>query len=111
MKRLYYILTALIISAYSVFGYTILEDFNDFLVDENQLTIRLDRFGVLAGTENLRFMVGVEGETAGVLIDNLTSGVKGGVNTFRPAATAGFAYKTDSFGIGAGYQFKYVSGT
>ena len=56
-------------------------------------------------------MVGVEGETAGVLIDNLDNGVKGGVNTFRPAATAGFAYKTDSFGIGAGYQFKYVSGT
>ena len=111
MKRLYYILTALIISAYSVFGYTILEDFNDFLVDENQLTIRLDRFGVLAGTENLRFMVGVEGETAGVLIDNLDNGVKGGVNTFRPAATAGFGYKTDSFGIGFGYQFKYISGT
>ena len=111
MKRLYYVLTALIISAYSVFGYTILEDFNDFLVDENQLTIRLDRFGVLAGTENLRFMVGVEGETAGVLIDNLTSGIKGGINTFKPATTVGFAYKTESFGIGAGYQFKYISGT
>lgn len=111
MKRLYYVLTALIISAYSMFGYTILEDFNDFLVDENQLTIRLDRFGVLAGTENLRFMVGVEGETAGVLIDNLTSGIKGGINTFKPAATVGFAYKTESFGIGAGYQFKYISGT
>ena len=111
MKRLYYILTALLISAYSIFGYTILEDFNDFLVDENQLTIRLDRFGVLAGTEQLRFMVGVEGETAGVLIDNLDNGVKGGVNTFKPAATAGFGYKTDSFGIGFGYQFKYISGT
>ena len=105
MKRLYYILTALIISAYSVFGYTILEDFNDFLVDENQLTIRLDRFGVLAGTENLRCMVGVEGEPAGVLIDNLTSGIKGGINTFKPAATVGFAYKTESFGIGAGYSW------
>lgn len=111
MKRLCLILTALIISVYNVFAYTILEDFNDFLVDENQLTIRLDRLGVLAGTENLRFMVGVSGETAGVLLDNLDSGTKGGINTFRPAAIAGFGYKTDSFGIGLGYQFKYVSGS
>lgn len=111
MKRLCLILTALITSVYSIFGYTILEDFNDFLIDENQLTIRLDRLGVLAGTENLRFMVGVEGETAGVLLDNLDNGLEGGISTFRPAATAGFGYKTDSFGIGAGYQFKYVSGS
>ena len=111
MKRLYFILTALIISVYNVFAYTILEDFNDFLVDENQLTIRLDRLGVLAGTENLRFMVGVSGETAGVLLDNLDSGTEGGISTFRPAAIAGFGYKTDSFGIGLGYQFKYVSGS
>ena len=111
MKRLYFILAALIISVYNVFAYTILEDFNDFLVDENQLTIRLDRLGVLAGTENLRFMVGVSGETAGVLLDNLDSGTEGGISTFRPAAIAGFGYKTDSFGIGLGYQFKYVSGS
>ena len=111
MKRLCLILTALITSVYSIFGYTILEDFNDFLIDENQLTIRLDRLGVLAGTENLRFMVGVEGETAGVLLDNLDNGLEGGISTFRPAATAGFGYKTESFGIGAGYQFKYVSGS
>ena len=111
MKRLCLILTALITNAYSIFGYTILEDFNDFLIDENQLTIRLDRLGVLAGTENLRFMVGVEGETAGVLLDNLDNGLEGGISTFRPAATAGFGYKTGSFGIGAGYQFKYVSGS
>ncbi|WP_157153828.1 variable surface protein VspJ [Brachyspira murdochii] len=111
MKRLFLILTALITSVYSIFGYTILEDFNDFLVDENQLTIRLDRLGVLAGTENLRFMVGVEGETAGVLLDNLDSGTEGGINNFRPAAIAGFGYKTDSFAIGLGYQFKYVSGS
>lgn len=111
MKRLYFILAALLITAYSAFSYTVVEDFNDFLVDENQLTIRLDRLGVLAGTENLRFMVGVSGETAGVLLDNLDSGTKGGINTFRPAAIAGFGYKTESFGIGAGYQFKYVSGS
>ena len=114
MKRLYFILTALIISvfnAYNAFAYTVLEDFNDFLVDENQLTIRLDRLGVLAGTENLRFMAGVSGETAGVLLDNLDNGNKGGINTFRPAVIAGFGYKTDSFGIGAGYQFKYVTGS
>ena len=111
MKRLYFILAALVITAYSAFSYTVVEDFNDFLVDENQLTIRLDRLGVLAGTENLRFMVGVTGETAGVLLDNLDSGTKGGINTFRPAAIAGFGYKTESFGIGAGYQFKYVSGS
>ena len=111
MKRLYFILAALLITAYSAFSYTVVEDFNDFLVDENQLRIRLDRFGVLAGTENLRFMVGVSGETAGVLLDNLDSGTKGGINTFRPAAIAGFGYKTESFGIGLGYQFKYVSGS
>ncbi|MEI0446767.1 variable surface protein VspJ [Brachyspira intermedia] len=111
MKRLYFILAVLLITAYSAFSYTVVEDFNDFLVDENQLTIRLDRLGVLAGTENLRFMVGVSGETAGVLLDNLDSGTKGGINTFRPAAIAGFGYKTESFGIGLGYQFKYVSGS
>ena len=111
MKRLYYILAALIMSVCSAFSYTILEDFNDFLVDENQLTIRLDRLGVLAGTDNLRFIAGVEGETAGVLLDNLDNGISGGISTFRPAATVGFGYKTDSFAIGAGYQFKYVSGT
>ncbi|KLI16002.1 variable surface family protein [Brachyspira hyodysenteriae] len=111
MKRLYFILSALLITAYSAFSYTVVEDFNDFLVDENQLRIRLDRFGVLAGTENLRFMVGVSGETAGVLLDNLDRGTKGGINTFRPAAIAGFGYKTESFGIGVGYQFKYISGS
>lgn len=111
MKRLYFILAALLVTAYSAFSYTVVEDFNDFLVDENQLRIRLDRLGVLAGTENLRFMVGVSGETAGVLLDNLDSGTKGGINTFRPAAIAGFGYKTESFGIGLGYQFKYVSGS
>lgn len=111
MKRLYFILAALLITAYSAFSYTVVEDFNDFLVDENQLRIRLDRLGVLAGTENLRFMVGVEGETAGVLLDNLDNGLEGGISTFRPAAIAGFGYKTESFGIGAGYQFKYVSGS
>lgn len=111
MKRLYIILTALIINAYSVFSYTVVEDFNDFLVDENQLRVRLDRFGVLAGTDNFRFLVGVNGETAGVLVDNLDNGLKGGISTFRPAALAGFGYKTESFAIGAGYQFKYVSGS
>ncbi|MCZ9990470.1 variable surface family protein [Brachyspira hyodysenteriae] len=111
MKRLYFILASLLITVYSAFSYTVVEDFNDFLVDENQLRIRLDRFGVLAGTENLRFMAGVSGETAGVLLDNLDRGTKGGINTFRPAAIAGFGYKTESFGVGVGYQFKYVSGS
>lgn len=111
MKHLYLILTTLLISAYSIFGYTILEDFNDFLIDENQLTIRLDRAGVLAGGENVRFMIGVEGETAGVLLDNLNNGVKGGINTFRPRATVGIGYKNQSFGVGLGYQFMYVTGT
>lgn len=111
MKHLYLILTTLLIGAYSLFGYTILEDFNDFLIDENQLTIRLDRAGVLAGNENVRFMIGVEGETAGVLLDNLTQGVKGGINTFKPRATLGIGYKNESFGIGLGYQFMYVTGT
>lgn len=111
MKHLYLILTTLLISAYSIFGYTILEDFNDFLIDENQLTIRLDRAGVLAGSDNVRFMIGVEGETAGVLLDNLNNGVKGGINTFRPRATVGIGYKNESFGVGLGYQFMYVTGT
>lgn len=110
MKHIYLILTTLLISV-SAFGYTILEDFNDFLIDENQLTIRLDRAGVLAGSENVRFMIGVEGETAGVLLDNLDKGVKGGLNTFKPRATVGIGYKNESFGIGLGYQFMYVTGT
>lgn len=111
MKRLHLIITIALISVYSAFGYTILEDFNDFLIDENQLTIRLDRAGVLAGSENVRFMIGVEGETAGVLLDNLDNGVKGGINTFKPRAIAGIGYKNDSFGIGFGYQFMYSTGT
>lgn len=111
MKRLHLIITIALISVYSAFGYTILEDFNDFLIDENQLTIRLDRAGVLAGSENVRFMIGVEGETAGVLLDNLDNGVKGGINIFKPRAIAGIGYKNDSFGIGFGYQFMYSTGT
>ncbi|TKZ31726.1 variable surface protein VspJ, partial [Brachyspira catarrhinii] len=111
MKILHLILTMILISAYSLFGYTILEDFNDFLIDEDQLTIRLDRAGVLAGSENVRFMIGVEGETAGVLLDNLENGVKGGINTFRPRAIAGIGYKNESFGIGFGYQFMYSTAT
>ena len=95
MKRLHLIITIALISVYSAFGYTILEDFNDFLIDENQLTIRLDRAGVLAGSENVRFMIGVEGETAGVLLDNLDNGVKGGINIFKPRAIAGIGYKND----------------
>ena len=109
-KHLFLILTFLIMNVLNVFSYTVLEDFNDFLIDENQLDIGLDRFGVLAGSENFRFMIGVEGETAGVLLDNLDAGIKGGINKFRPAATIGFGYKNDSFGFGLGYQFRYVSG-
>ena len=107
-KHLFLILTFLIMNVLNVFSYTVLEDFNDFLIDENQLDIGLDRFGVLAGSENFRFMIGVEGETAGVLLDNLDAGIKGGINKFRPAATIGFGYKNDSFGFGLGYQFRYV---
>ncbi|WP_300366041.1 variable surface protein VspJ [Brachyspira sp.] len=111
MRRLYYILAALVLSVYAAFSYTVLEDFNDFLVDENQLRVRLDRFGVLAGSSNVRFMIGVTGETAGVLFDNVDDGIKGGISKFRPAAIVGIGYKNDSFGIGVGYQFKYVSGS
>ena len=102
----------ILISAYSLFGYTILEDFNDFLIDEDQLTIRLDRAGVLAGSENVRFMIGVEGETAGVLIDNLQEAYSGdkGLNLFFPKPIVGIGYKNDSFGIGFGYQFYYQAG-
>lgn len=111
MKNLILILTIAIISVYSAFGYTILEDFNDFLVDEDQLTIRLDRAGVLAGSENIRFMIGVEGEFAGVLLDNLVNGVRGGINTFYPKPIVGIGYKNESFGIGFGYQFTYTTAT
>lgn len=110
MKKIISAVLLFVLGASSLFTYVLPEDFSDMLVDDNQLAVRLERVGVLAGNNNIRFMAGFTSALNDVIIDNITTGSKGqGINVFNPGAIAGVGYKTDMFGVALGYQFKWIS--
>lgn len=109
MKKILLTIVTFVTVVYSTFAYVSPEDFGDMLLDDNQLTVRLERMGVLAGSENIRFMAGLTSALGDVIIDNLITGSKNhGINSFKPGAIAGIAYKSDIFSVGVGYQFKWI---
>ena len=72
MKKI--ILIMLMIScSVKLFGYYASENFIDFLVHSNQVRVRTDRLGVLAGPSNVRVAVGLTSANslADFIIDNL----------------------------------------
>lgn len=95
-------------SVYGYFGADM--NFIDFLVHSNQLSVRTDRFGILAGPSNVRVAVGITGANnlSDLIIHNIGDiGGTNGVITLVPSVLAGIGYEAGSWGIGAGYEFTY----
>ncbi|WP_281816684.1 cell surface protein [Brachyspira pilosicoli] len=123
MKKI--LISILIIMSISmqVFAYYKSDNMIDMLVHSNQVQIRTDRFGVLAGTRNWRFAAGLTGaeNSAGIILNNLGDpSVQGtnknnnnrwGVDKFVPSALVAFGYDSDLFGVAAGYEFTWKSPT
>lgn len=101
------------LTASSVFGFYKADNFIDFLVHPNQMRVTLDGIGFNTGIgdSGVRLAVGLTGENgANVILNNLITGKKGkGLNYFLPAALLGVGYKTEMFGVGLGYQFKWIN--
>lgn len=123
MKKI--LISILIIMSLSIqlFAYYKSDNMIDMLVHSNQVMIRTDRFGVLAGTRNWRFAAGLTGADnfAGIILNNLgapetqqtnaNNNEKWGVTKFVPSALVAFGYDSDLFGIAAGYEFTWKSPT
>ncbi|CCG57706.1 serpulina hyodysenteriae variable surface protein [Brachyspira pilosicoli WesB] len=109
MKKI--ILIMLMIScSVKLFGYYASENFIDFLVHSNQVRVRTDRLGVLAGPSNVRVAVGLTSANslADFIIDNLeNSKLTNAVWRFTPSVLAGVGYDSDLFGIGVGYEYTW----
>lgn len=93
--------------------------FIDFLMDRDQFRAQTDKIGILFGlyndrvqdSEMLRFTIGVNGKTSGILLDNWTNDYSESpkLTTYlRPAVTIGLGYKTRFLNFALGYQFKFI---
>lgn len=123
MKRI--LISILIIMSISmqVFAYYKSDNMIDMLVHSNQMRIRTDRLGVLAGPRNWRFVAGLTGANiaSGLILhntgapntqqENTENNYKKGVDKFVPSALVAFGYDSDLFGIAAGYEFTWKSPT
>ena len=94
-----------------LFGFYHSGNLIDLLVHSNQVRIRLDALGVLAGNENLRFAAGLTGANGAkdYIYNNISSDTTqtNAVTSFIPASLIAFGYDAGSWGIGAGYEFLY----
>ena len=111
MKKI--LISILIIMSISIqlFAYYKSDNMIDMLVHSNQVQIRTDRFGVLAGTRNWRFAAGLTGaeNSAGIILNNLgtpetqrtnkNNNNRWGIDKFVPSALVAFGYDSDLFGI------------
>ena len=123
MKKILISILIIISLSIQLFAYYKSDNMIDMLVHSNQLQIRTDRFGVLAGTRNWRFAAGLTGADnfAGIILNNLgdpsvqqtnaNNNEKYGITKFVPSALAAFGYDSDLFGIAAGYEFTWKSPT
>lgn len=108
------ILTLLLVISFNcelVFSFYSSTTFIDFLVHSNQLRVRTDRMGVLAGPKNIRAAVGLTGADilSDIILENINNAIlpKNSVIRFVPSVLGAIGYKSDLFGIGAGYEFTY----
>ena len=113
MKKI--ILTVIFILIFNIsnlFAFYHAGNFIDFLVHSNQVRIRTDALGVLAGTRNIRVVAGLTAANSlsDIIFDNIQNFQNtNAVNRFTPAALVGVGYDSDLFGIAAGYEFLYQS--
>lgn len=112
-KQFLFIFTILLIATCNMFGYFKSDNFIDFLIHKNQLRVRLDRVGFLAGPSNIRVALGATGaeNMADIILNNLGDAGSGNENLNRliPAVLGGVGYKNDIFGIGVGYEYLWKS--
>ena len=109
MKKLILIISIMICSI-KLFAYYSSETFIDFLVHSNQVRIRTDRFGVLAGPSNVRVAVGLTSANtlSDFIVDNLeNSQLTNAVLRFTPSVLGAVGYDSDLFGIGVGYEYTW----
>ncbi len=96
--------------------------FIDFLMDKDQLRAQTDKIGVSFGIKNdtvqnsemLRFTIGFNGKTSGILLDNWTNDYNESpkLTTYlRPAVTIGLGYKMHLLNFAFGYQFRFIDKT
>ena len=123
MKKILISILIIISLSIQLFAYYKSDNMIDMLVHSNQLQIRTDRFGVLAGTRNWRFAAGLTGadNLSGIILNNLGSAEtqttnadnreRWGITKFVPSALAAFGYDSDLFGIAAGYEFTWRNPT
>lgn len=105
------IILFIILNINFIFGYYNSGNLIDLLVHSNQVRIRLDSLGVLAGTSNLRFAAGLTGADSArdYIYDNISSDSTqtNAIGRLIPAALVAFGYDAGYWGIGAGYEFKF----
>ena len=84
--------------------------FIDFLVDRDQLRIRVSHMGFHAGTENVKVAFGFAGNTGGILLGNFTNNGSTDrelASYFSPSVALLVGYKSDLISVGGGYNFQY----
>lgn len=115
MKKIFLIITfILIFNISNLFAYYHSGNFIDFLVHSNQVRIRVDALGVLAGPSNVRVVAGLTGANSftDLIFDNRANySTTNAYNRFIPSALVGVGYDSDLFGIAAGYEFLYKTDT
>ncbi|MEI0699395.1 cell surface protein [Brachyspira intermedia] len=100
----------LIFNISNLFAFYHAGNFIDFLVHSNQVRIRTDALGVLAGPRNIRVVAGLTGANSytDLIFDNRGNyDYTNAINRFIPSALVGVGYDSDLFGIAAGYEFTY----
>ena len=83
--------------------------FIDFLVDRDQLRVRGNHIGFVAGTSNFRVGFGFGVDTGGVILSSFTN--NGSTDNkiasyFKPSVALVMGYKSDLIGVGLGYNFQ-----
>ena len=110
-KRLLFIASIITIFTFSsLHAYYASETFIDFLVHSNQLRVRTDRFGVLAGPSNIKVAAGVTSANSlsDIILHNTYNAQQtNAILSFVPSVLAAVGYEAGYWGIGVGYEFTY----
>ena len=77
----------------------------DFLVDRDQLRIRVSHMGFHAGTDNVKVAFGFAGNTGGTLLGSFTDNKM--ASYFSPSVALLVGYKSDLISVGGGYNFQF----